>query len=294
MPDQDPAATGQSPEPSILGGTPPAETPAAGGAAAPGAGGAGDAAGGDWTKHIPEDLKNEKVWEPLKGKQLGDVLKGYAHAQKMVGGSVRIPGADAKPEEVAAYHKAIGVPDAPDKYEVNFVAPDGQTVDQTQLQGFLGAAHKAGLTPKQAQAVLDFYKESFGNAAAAITAKRGETMKLLEAEWGGAADVNIARAQRALRAYDPKGEVLAVFDATGLGNHPAVLKLFAKMGADMSEDRLIEGADAGQVDAAKTKLAEIEGGAKDSPYYNRQHPDHKKAVEEAYRLRQIVYNSVTG
>lgn len=273
---------------------PAAAAPAAGGEAAPGAGAAGAAAGdtSDWRSGLPEDLRADKSLASFK--TTADLAKSYIHAQKMVGGSVRIPGADAKPEEVAAFHKALGVPEAPDKYEVTFVAPDGQTVDQSQLQGFLGKAHAAGMTPKQVQTVLDFYKESFGNAAEAISAKRGETMEALEKEWGGAAARNVAYAQRALAAYDKSGEVRKILDATGLGNSVPMLKLFAQMGADMQEDRIIEGADAGQIEDAKGKLAAIEGGDKKSPYYDRSHPDHKKTVEEALRLRQIIYNSVNA
>ena len=33
-------------------------------------------------------------------------------------GMIKVPGKDAKPEEVAAYRKAMGVPEAPDKYAV--------------------------------------------------------------------------------------------------------------------------------------------------------------------------------
>src|SRR3990167_5333183 len=72
----------------------------------------------DWSAHIPKELANEGVWTPLKGKPLGDVLKGYAEGQKMIGGSVRIPTDQAKTEEWDQFFTKLGRPAKPEDYKL--------------------------------------------------------------------------------------------------------------------------------------------------------------------------------
>jgi hypothetical protein len=49
---------------------------------------------------IPEELQDEKLWENIQ--DTPTLLKNYAHAQKLQGQSVRIPGEDATPEDLRA------------------------------------------------------------------------------------------------------------------------------------------------------------------------------------------------
>jgi hypothetical protein len=57
---------------------------------------------------------SNRDWLKAKGfKTVDDLAKSYREAEHAIrnGGKFNVPGDDAKPEEIAAYHKAIGVPE---------------------------------------------------------------------------------------------------------------------------------------------------------------------------------------
>ena len=60
---------------------------------------------------------------------------------------------------------------------------------------------------------------------------------------------NLAIASRALEAYDPQGEIRAMLEETGYGNHPALVRFFIAIGRDLSPDRMVSGGVAGGSDA---------------------------------------------
>src|SRR5690349_3690087 len=55
-----------------------------------------------------ESLKKFKTVEALAG--------SYVNLERTFGSRVAIPGKDAKPEDVTKFHRAMGVPETPDKY----------------------------------------------------------------------------------------------------------------------------------------------------------------------------------
>lgn len=73
---------------------------------------AGDILNRDWTADLPDDLKETGKRFTSKA----DAVRSIIALQKREG-QVRVPGKDAKPEEIAAYHKAIGIPEKPELYE---------------------------------------------------------------------------------------------------------------------------------------------------------------------------------
>ena len=54
---------------------------------------------GDWFASIPQEFQSEKSIQSFKGKPIGDVVKSFVEAQKLVGGSIRLPKPDAAAEE---------------------------------------------------------------------------------------------------------------------------------------------------------------------------------------------------
>lgn len=72
-------------------------------------------------------------------------------------------------------------------------------------------------------------------------------------EFGGAKfDENMAMARRGLRAISPKGEgksaLNELLEASGMGNHPEIIKAFARVGSMVKEDSIL---DKGSVAGAK-------------------------------------------
>jgi hypothetical protein len=108
-----------------------AAAPADGGEGAAFQGAGGQAAGDpDWYGTLSSNAEGESAsnldWIKAKGfKDIDSVAKALRSAEKAIhdSGRIKLPGEGATAEDVAAYHRAIGVPDAPGGYE--FAAPQG-------------------------------------------------------------------------------------------------------------------------------------------------------------------------
>lgn len=140
------------------------------------------------------------------------------------------------------------------KYE--FQMPEGVELDTKLADALMPEFKDLGLTQAQAQKLVDRYAahrkaeaeayvatpEGAASAAAYQYFKdNGTPDTWVEAakkdpEIGGVKwDASVSDAQRAIRAFG--GEDLRQFlNATGAGNHPALIKAFANAGANISED----------------------------------------------------------
>ena len=86
------------------------------------------------------------------------------------GGLVKVPGKDAKPEDVAAFHKALGVPEKPEDYFKDIQLENGATIgneDKPFIDSFAAAVHKAGAPPAVVSAALNWYFKDQEDRAAA-------------------------------------------------------------------------------------------------------------------------------
>ncbi|MEG6183294.1 peptidase [Enterobacter sichuanensis] len=134
---------------------------------------------------------------------------------------------------------------APEKYE--FTAGEGVELDTEALKDFEPVARELNLTNEQAQKLVDAYPKIL----AGVQQRQAEAWQAQTEQW--AADVkadkeiggdkltaNLSAAQRALEQFgDP--ELKEYLDSTGLGNHPALVKAFIKVGKAMSEDKVVTG-----------------------------------------------------
>lgn len=76
------------------------------------------------------------------------------------GGLIRVPGKDAKPEEIEAFNKALGVPEKPDEYYKDLQLTNGAVVgeaDKPFVDSFAQHVHKTGMRPDQFKAAMDWY-----------------------------------------------------------------------------------------------------------------------------------------
>jgi hypothetical protein len=194
---------------------PPKPTPGAAGAAAAGDPGAGPAAGtpGDGTLLTDPPKGGEK--DPAK------------------------PGDGKQPD---------GTPTgAPEKYG-DFKLPEGVTVDPEAMTSFQTTAKEMNLTQEQAQKLVDFQAGLVQKSQEAMvkgydelkTAWRDESIKSL----GPKADEQLAFAAKTRERFGSP-ELNEILKETGLGNHPAIVKLFVGIGKAISEDNLAEGTPAG-------------------------------------------------
>lgn len=247
---------------------------------------------------IPEDLRNEKSLEPIK--DFGGLVKSFSDGQRFIGSSIRVPKDDAKPEEWVAIHTKLGRPETPDKY--NLVLPRPEKIDwqDDKLKIFREAGHKLGFNHNQMHGVLDMYADMVEAGDKLISAGKTAALQELAKEWGPEQSAgyqrNMALVQRAVNLYggEPAKEF---FNAvTEMGNHPILVRMIAKMAADLDEADYLGGeGNTGSVtpDEAKTQIAEINRNPED--LYHAKFagkPGHSERVIEVEGLYQIAYSRV--
>jgi hypothetical protein len=253
---------------------------AAAGAAAggdPGAGGAAAGAAGGGAAPARPDYVPEKFWKDGKadfegmGKSYTELERNF-HSRQPAG--VVVPGEGAAPEAVAAYRKAIGVPDAPDGYQLKpEKLPEGVSWHDERGKAFAEFAHKQGMTQAQASAAVAFLMEQeaaqMGDARLQydnLMAQRAETLKKA---WGDNYNAKLGVTKQVATAlgYDPN-------DAELFGN-PKVVEFLGKVSGMLSEDSV---AGLRQVVGGTGKFSTPAEEARDI-IRNPQNPMHQRYVE---------------
>ncbi|EKS6746826.1 TPA: peptidase [Enterobacter cloacae subsp. cloacae] len=144
---------------------------------------------------------------------------------------------------------------APEKYE--FKGGEGVELDTEALKDFEPVARDLNLTNEQAQKLVDAYpkilagvQQRQAEAWQKQTEGWAETVKADKEIGGDKLTANLSAAQRALDQFGTP-ELKEYLNATGLGNHPDLVKTFVKIGKAMSEDGMVDGSNQGQRSAAE-------------------------------------------
>lgn len=232
-----------------------------------------------WRDSLPDELKADVSLQQFN--DVASLAKSYISTKAHVGKKgVIVPGQNATDEEWSAFYKSVGQPDL-DKFEVK--TAEGKKVNAEVISKFKEMAHKAGLLPKQAQSLLDWYvgiEEEMGqNMTKAQQAQQNENIAKLKEKWGLAWGDNLKRAQY---AADKLG-LLDYLDQSGLGNDTTILQALAEKVAPLFGEDKLRGDGAGKFGKTpaeiQKEITEVQGN-KDHPYWNRNHPGHKLAVQE--------------
>lgn len=139
---------------------------------------------------------------------------------------------------------------APEKYE--FTPPEGQELDANALAVFEPIAKELGLSQEQAQKLVDIYPQIQQQQAEAWSkqvADWGEQVKADKEIGGDKFNASVGAAQRALDQFG-NPELREYLNASGLGNHPALVRFCAKVGKAMAEDTFVVPNQGGQRSAA--------------------------------------------
>ena len=193
------------------------------------------------------DNPSNRDYLKAKGVKTADELvKSYREAEKALrnGGKFNVPGEKATPEELAAYHKAIGVPEAPDKYE--FTVPEGGEVDTGFADPMKKIAHESGVpAPAFKKLAEGFVAWQADQMETIRTAEDQSAAEVLKA-WGDQrnarmADVNRAMSILELTPQDVAGIQSGFQLVHGKPGSQRTLELLARLGAGMAEDMIIGG-----------------------------------------------------
>lgn len=159
----------------------------------------------EWLESLPEPLRNA----PFIGKaeSVDDAVGKLAHAAKLVGSSVRIPGSDASDEDRRKFYDKLkevdgvsilpthddidgvmtllgklGYPEEHTGYELP--KKDGFEWDERMGEDLRKYAHQAGLTPGQFTALSQQIMQQEIDADLAAGTAAEDARKALRADWG--------------------------------------------------------------------------------------------------------------
>lgn len=207
----------------------------------------------------------------------GDLAKSYrALEQKLSSGEFKKALApDAKPEEVAAYRKEIGVPEKAEEYKVEL--PNGMVLsdgDKPVVELFKQFAHGKNMTPQALNETLAWYYETQDAIASQRLDADGDfktkAEDALRVEWGAdfRANLNAANA-----VFDSMPTELAervrlgrTADGTIIANDPTFLRWIANLGREINPAAtVIPGGSGDGAKTVETELADIRKFARENP-----------------------------
>jgi hypothetical protein len=245
-----------------------------------------------WKEAISEEFRNDPNIE--KFTEIDALAKSYINATKMIGqDKVAVPNKNSTEDQWNEVYDKLGRPESSDKYSLN-VKSDVVPIDEGSIKQFADNAHKLGLNQKQAEGILDFYKTNMEGMAQQsqvdTETAQAQSAQELRQEWGREFDTNVKKAG-ALAKANMNPEILDMELKNGMrvGDHPEIIKGFAKIAGMMSEDNIVT-TESEQVNSSKdieSQISTITNNT-DGPYWNKRHPDHDKTVQQVYTLREML------
>mgnify|MGYP001318754791 FL=1 len=242
----------------------------------------------DWKSTLSEDLRNDPTLKNFK--DVESLAKTVVHQQKQMGNRIPIP---KTPEEHMEVYNKLGRPETADKYEVAVPETHTEYIGEDQINQFKNVAHNIGLNNEQVKQLIDFQVKNIDAQAQRyqtdIAVQKQHTEESLKKEWGHEYDMNVRNARRALQVYgDPEITELMNGEA---GNIPAVVKMFARLGKDVTEDMaqntLNNNLATSPLDAQQEITDIMDDG--EHPYHNGKHREHLQAVEHMRQLHEKVF-----
>lgn len=260
--------------------------------------------GPDWREKfaapLPDDQKPKALnWLKTRASPYEVVRSGMsadAKISELMRERVKLPnGKDDDPKDLAAYRKARGVPEDPDKYDV----PVPEEFQLSELdEEFKGEFLKDAHQRHWGQHDVDFAVKSFfalerlkqaGMAQAAIRQSQA-AQDDLRVEYGKEYRANIELANRmfqeGLSEYgmtdpDERREFLSkrFADGTAIGEHPAFVKMMVKLAGERADDGALvmgETSDGGDIDGRVNKIMGLMHT--DPKEYARMQPELQKLI----------------
>lgn len=145
---------------------------------------------------------------------------------------------------------------APEKYEP-FTIPEGFVADEEANKTFMEEAKAANLTQAQAQKLVDMY----GTLVAKHVKGAQDEFEKMKTEWaqetkkmlGANAEKELAMVAKGRDAFfDAEG--LEILKDSGLGNHPAIVRAFIKIGKAIADDTVVDGGKGGGGEKSQAEI----------------------------------------
>lgn len=207
--------------------------------------------GGEWVDQLTPDLKDipeikaykekgikvsEFVKQSLEAKRISDEMT------KKLQGAILPLGDKATPEEIAAYQKALGVPDSEEGYD--FKGIDSPIKDENLEKQMKVIMKKAGIPAASAKEFYKGYSELAKTLSNDIAQKTQERKAACEAElqkeWGKDFEKKNSAFEAAVKNGLTKEDV-DILNSSGLINSPSIRKVLASAGKAYTESGFVTG-----------------------------------------------------
>ena len=245
-----------------------------------------------WKDSISEEYRKDPNIE--KFTEADALAKSYINAVKMIGqDKLAVPTNNSTEEAWNEVYDKLGRPESAEKYSLD-AKSKVVSLDDNAVKQFAETSHKLGLNNKQAQGLLEFYKTNMEGTAqqAKIDTETAQAQaeQELRSEWGREFDTKVKQAGSLAKA-NMKPEILdmTLSNGTRLGDHPEIIRGFAKIAGMMAEDKIVS-TESESVQSNQSIQDEIDTIINDraSPYWNKSHPNHDKQVQQVYTLREML------
>lgn len=198
----------------------------------------------NWFDSLPPDLQGDKTIAGYKGKDVVELAKSLVGAQKLIGvDKIAKPQEGWGQAEWDAFYDATGRPKDASEYAVPENLPSGIKLDDDMTKAFFQKAREAGLTKRQAAAMVSHYAEMSGAASEHVAKQQSEQLAAATAELkrrlGPAYDERLGMARDALRFAASDADRESLLSNPMLANNPAFIELMANVGKAVATDQII-------------------------------------------------------
>jgi hypothetical protein len=241
----------------------------------------------------PELVKSPSL---AKFNDVDGLAKSYIELEKFRGNSVQIP-KDDNPEAWAKFYAKLGVPDSPDKYEIEEKEWNGMKFGKENYKNYFEKAKEIGLTPKQVKELADYDFKRQTEAHDRLTKQQQEveknTFEALKKEFD-----DYEKVENQIKSTFNKftNEENGVKLVEGLRKNPEFFKIMAEISSQFAEDStegIVNSMQKGQSqEEAKAEYDKMLSD-KASPLHNPSHPDYMKYQDKHMALFK-KFNNIRG
>ncbi|MAN64592.1 MAG: hypothetical protein CMI60_21895 [Parvibaculum sp.] len=194
----------------------------------------------EWVSDEHRGFVENKGWQTTD-----DVVKSYVNLERQIG-TDRIP-LPVEGQDISQWEgwDKLGTPETAEGYEL--AVPQGyENYNQDMSAWFREKAHEAKVPAHMAQRLHDaFVERAIGQEKdMALDQQRAfeDWGNELKKEYGNSFDEKVGLARRAVRAFG-SDTLVDLLNESGLGNHPEMVRAFAKVGAELSSGQQFKDAE---------------------------------------------------
>ncbi len=200
-----------------------------------------------WMNGLTSEQKaNSELIKGLSSFERGipDLVEHFAAAEAAKGKAIVVPSEGATKEEVAAFRKAVGVPEKPEDYKLEKPkTATGFEADPEFEARLKTVAHKFNISQGQLTELYKWYHGELAEAMKYVKLSPNETHAILRKKMNAAEyEANKTYVKRFNDTFLEKKPALALaLERTGIGNLPEMWELAAEVQKAISDHVFAEG-----------------------------------------------------